>query len=270
VKVVWSIRRLMLVIAGVALILGVGVGLSRMHSPERCGRRTQCQSNLRNIVLAALAYANDQGHFPTGTWPNPNSPPEKRLSWYAATLPHVDCQELWIQVNLDRAWDDSSNATVANTVIGLLDCPQRVRPPVEVPTPTPYVGIAGLGTDAPFLPKGHLRAGVFGYDRQTSLKDLTDGAAYTMVVAESGRVRGSWLAGGPATVRGLDTADLPYLGRGRQFGGLHAQTSGALGANVAFADGSVRFISDTINPRVFEALSTIAGQEHLPPDLFDP
>lgn len=34
---------------------------------------------------------------------------------------------------------------------------------------------------------------------------------------------------------------------------------------VAFADGSAPFISDTINPRIFEAFSTIAGGEKIPP-----
>jgi Protein of unknown function (DUF1559) len=126
------------------------------------------------------------------------------------------------------------------------------------PPPTHYIGIAGLGTDSPFLPKGHLRAGVFGHDRQTRLADITDGASSTMVVAESGRVRGSWLAGGPATVRGLDTADLPYIGPGRQFGGQGLHSAGMY---AAFADGGVRFVSDTINPRVLEALSTISGGE---------
>jgi hypothetical protein len=33
---------------------------------------------------------------------------------------------------------------------------------------------------------------------------------------------------------------------------------------VAFADGSVRFLHDTIDPGVFEGLSTIAGGEVLP------
>jgi prepilin-type processing-associated H-X9-DG protein len=257
----WTIRRMMLAIATIGLMLGAGLAMLRMPQPyTNC--RIHCASNLRNVVLGVLSYENREGHFPSGTWPNPSLPPEKRLSWYAAILPDLDDPELREMLHGDRSWDDPSNENVGNVTIGVLRCPDRARPPVEVPMPTPFVGIAGLGTDAPFLPKGHPRAGVFGYDRQTALADIKDGAAYTMVVTESWRVRDSWLAGGPATVRGLDTADLPYIGTGRQFGGLH-RTSGA---NVAFADGAVRFISDSIDPRVFEAISTIAGGEAVSPD----
>jgi len=125
--------------------------------------------------------------------------------------------------------------------------------------PTPYIGIAGLGTDAPLLPKGDPRAGVFGYDRQTTIADIKDGLGTTMLVAESGRMSGSWLAGGPATVRGLNPDEQPYLGPGRQFGGRHRG-----GAMIGLADGSVRFVSESIDPKVFEALSTIAGGEKIP------
>ena len=48
----------------------------------------------------------------------------------------------------------------------------------------------------------------------------------------------------------------PYIGRGRQFGGMHGD-----GANVAMLDGSVRWLKSSIVPRVFEGISTIAGGE---------
>jgi prepilin-type processing-associated H-X9-DG protein len=122
-----------------------------------------------------------------------------------------------------------------------------------------YVGVAGVGRDAPALPGGHPRAGVFGYDRQTRVADITDGVATTVMLAETSSANGPWTTGGPATVRGLDPGRQPYIGRNRQFGGTHRG-----GVIVAFADGSVRFLSESIDRKVFEALATIAGGESLP------
>jgi hypothetical protein len=262
----WTIRRMMIVIAGVALGLGGLVGLSRMPGgcEIRCYR--QCDSNIRNVEMAILQYANFKGQFPTGTWPNPDLPPERRLSWYAAITPFAEAQDLYQQVNWVQSWDAPPNDVLAHTVIGVFRCPQGATTPLGDPFPASYIGIAGVGTDAPFLATNHPRAGVFGYDRRVTLADLKDGAATTLLVAESERVRDSWLAGGPATVRGLDTVDLPYIGPGRQFGAAHTRP----GAYVAFADGAVRFIPDTINPKVFEAMSTIAGGEKVPQDAFEP
>ena len=109
------------------------------------------------------------------------------------------------------------------------------------------------------LPSKHPRAGVFGYDRATRIEDITDGTNQTMMLIETARDHKSWTAGGPSSVRGVDPATRPYIGRNRSFGGYHPG-----GANVAFADGSVRFLRESIAPAVFEALSTIAGSEQLP------
>ncbi len=200
--------------------------------------------------------------FPKGTWPNPDLPPGHRLSWYAAILPQLENQELYDSLDEDEPWYGVGNDEVAYTRIGVLNCPDSSTVGPGGLATTPYIGIGGLGLDSPWLPAGHPRAGVFGYDRRTTLVDIKDGTAYTMVIAESARVAGAWLAGGPATVRGLDPTEQPYLGPGRQFGGIHP---GGV-TNVAFADGSVRGFRDSIDPRLFEGLSTIAGGETRPSD----
>ncbi len=266
----FTIGRLMIVIAVVGLSLSLFLA-SPSGTRSYLSSRTQCSSNLRNVVLGVLQYANREGVIPTATWPNASLSPEKRLSWYAAILSDLEQSDLWDRLDWSRAWDndvvpeggDMSNEQIAFTRIGVARCPDDPSLPAGQFVPTHYIGIAGLGTDAPFLPAGHPRAGVFGHDRLTTLLDIKDGVSQTMMIAESARVRGSWLSGGPATVRGLDTTDLPYIGSGRQIGGVHLG-----GANVAFADGAVRFVSDTINPRVLEALSTIAGGETLPTNPF--
>ena len=182
-------------------------------------------------------------------------------------MPYLDSQELFDGLDKGEPWHGETNVSMACTRLGVLNCPDVASVTAGGLVATPYIGIAGLGIDAPTLPKGHPRAGFFGYDRRITLADLKDGKAYTMVLAESERVVGSWLAGGPATVRGLDPAEQPYIGPGCQFGGLHTERSILRRSivNTAFADGSVRAISESVDPAIFEALSTIAGGEKLDP-----
>src|SRR5258705_490802 len=98
------------------------------------------------------------------------------------------------------------------------DLDYRAKTPAELH----YPGIAGVGRDSPTLRREHPGAGVLGYDRQTGREDITDGAANTMMVAETELAIGPWIAGGPATVRGLDPDRKPYVGKGQQFGGRHS------------------------------------------------
>jgi hypothetical protein len=253
----------MLAIAAVGVGCGAVIGVATTFGPTYCSdctRTGQCASNLHNIALALLGHLDAQEvekAFPSGTWPNASLPPQKRLSWYATIAPQLELLPECEALDKNQPWDEVSNAPFASKRISYLVCPDAFAPTGRH-EPTQCIGIASVGIDAPLLPKGHRRAGVFGYDRRTALSDITDGATYTLMVAESARASGSWLAGGPATVRGLNTAELPYIGVGRQFGGLHRSRMCA-----AFADGSIRFLNDTINPRVLEALCTVAGGERL-------
>jgi prepilin-type processing-associated H-X9-DG protein len=119
-----------------------------------------------------------------------------------------------------------------------------------------YVGVAGVGPDAPYLPVDHRRAGVFGYDRVTRIVDIVRGTSNTMMIIETAKDNGPWTAGGPATVRGVDPATRPNIGTGRPFGGIHRG-----GVNVLFADASIRFVRATVDPAVFERIATIGDVE---------
>jgi prepilin-type processing-associated H-X9-DG protein len=120
---------------------------------------------------------------------------------------------------------------------------------------THYVGVAGVGPDAARWPLGSPGTGVFGYDRKVTLADIKDGTATTLLTLETTRDNGPWTAGARPTARGLHPAAGPYLGRGGQFAANHAAT------NAAFADGSVRRLTDSVSPAVLEAVATAAGGE---------
>ena len=109
-------------------------------------------------------------------------------------------------------------------------------------------------------PRADPRIGIFGYFRQTLRTEITDGLATTVAVIETTE-RGPWTAGGTHTLRGLDPDRKPYLGHDRPFGGNHRG-----GAMALFADGSVRVLRDSIDPKTFESLATIAGGERLAPE----
>ena len=207
-------------------------------------------NNLAQIGIALHDYHEKFGSFPSGAIPNPDLPPTKRLSWIVELLPLIEEEKIYRSIDREKGWGAEGNAPAVGQTISILTLSN------DKAAITHYVGMAGIGLDAPELLISDPRAGVFGYDRKTRLADIKDGAAYTMMVIQTAHENGPWAAGGPATVRAVDTNDRPYIGRNRQFGGTFRG-----GVNAVFADASVRWIKDSIDPEVFEALATIAGGE---------
>jgi hypothetical protein len=228
----------------------------------------QCANNLKQIAIGLQAYAQAHDYtFPAGTVPSAE-PHDQRLSWAVEVLPFVEQEPLFRQIDRAAAWNAEVNLPLVAPPLTLFQCPDWLREQAPVTgNHTPYVGVAGLGADAPLLPGTDRRAGIFGYDRRTALADLTDGPSYTLLILETTREVGPWARGGPATVRGLVTTDNPYLGTGRPWGGTHfaentvLSRGSSIGCNAALADGSVRFLAESVSPRVLEALATTAGGE---------
>lgn len=261
-------------LAGVVAAVGIGVVLTWIAKARVDLDREYSKNNLRELGhFAALHAAPPKdpppGGVPTaipaGTIPNPNLPPESRLSWVVDLLPNLDQRRQptgELVASLDRlaAWDAGPNRKAAETVLVGLVCPGN-RPEVAPGSLglTQYVGMAGIEPDAATLGLGPPipdRAGCFRYDAPTPFADVLDGTSTTVLFAETNRDLGPWIRGGPSTVRGLDVSPtaVPAIGPGGQFGGIHPG-----GGLFGMADGSVRFLVDRASPEVLRALATIAG-----------
>jgi prepilin-type N-terminal cleavage/methylation domain-containing protein/prepilin-type processing-associated H-X9-DG protein len=159
-----------------------------------------------------------------------------------------------------------------------------------------YLGFFGDKNYGGFFPGYPLnKLAFFGFNRYVRMSDITDGASYTMAVGE-------YLTGLPQDVapndlRGVHWIDLPtfsqlYTSSGPNSSSpdlifpdvfcyhvprlnlpcapssLYEMTAASRsrhpgGVNILLADGSVRFVAQTINLETWQALGTIAGEEVL-------
>ncbi len=260
----FTIRAMLGLVAVLGLLCWATVyQASKARESRANARRIQCLNNLKQIGMATSGYVSREGAFPGGSLPAPGTRPDRELGWGFLIGPSVEeltrhPEEFRVYWPKDAsAWDDPRLSFLHQKGESSFHCPTcRSAYAGAGPFPANYVGIAGLGVDAPGLPTSHPRAGIFGDARVVTPADVKDGLANTMMVAESSAPSGPWFAGGRSTVRGLDASRKPYLGPGRQFGGIHGE-----GANVLMADGSVRWVRPTSTGLGFEAMSTIGGGE---------
>jgi hypothetical protein len=239
-----------------AVAIAIALLLPAVQQARTAARRSTSKNNLKQLAIAMHNYHETFREFPPGTHPHEKLKVEERLSWIAKLLPMLDQAPLFEQIDFHGGWDDKENMGSTSISLQVLVNPGVAEPPKEgVVAPTHYVGIAGVGEDAPTLPAKHKRAGIFGYNRATRLRDVTDGASNTAMISEASKDFGPWAQGGKSTIRALTKK--PYINGPDGIGG---PWSGP-GVQIGLADGSVRFISENIDPSVMEALATMAGGE---------
>jgi hypothetical protein len=119
--------------------------------------------------------------------------------------------------------------------------------------------VAGVGTDAPTLPIGHPRAGIFGQDRKTRREDIRDGVSNTMLLAGAEEHLGSW-ADGATSYRAFTRE--PYIHGPDGFG-----TGQPKSMFVLMADGSVKEISSDIDPTVVRRMAAMNDGLPLDPQV---
>ncbi len=209
----------------------------------------------RRLNKAFEGYQKAEKHWPSAVAGGALLSPETRLSWVTTMLPYLGHADWQHELQTGYAWNSAKNRTVTSRALPEVVNPALGPQTTEADFPvTHYVGVAGVGPDAGRLPEDDPRAGVFGYGRKTRPEDIADGAANTVALLGVQEKLGPWGRGGEATTRAL--TQRPYINGPDGFGS--GQPDGMI---ASMADGSVRFISKDVDPRVLEQLATIHGGE---------
>lgn len=199
---------------------------------REAARRVQCQNNLKQIVLALHNYHDTWQAFPPAYTVDANG--RKLHSWRTLILPYLGAGGPSVEmINFNEPWDSPTNQAAGAQMPFVYRCPNDVaNGPGSVFTN--YVAVSGPNT-------------VLENDKPVKIASITDGTSNTVVVVEA-----------PGTgIHWMEPRDMDVAAFAAQFGGKVGGQSGHNGGgNVGFADGSVRFLPETLVPAVRQLIST--------------
>ncbi len=221
----------------------VALLLPAVQAAREAARRAQCTNNLKQIALAMHNYHDVYKCFPAGYTTDQNGRPLH--SWRVALLPFMEQQPLYDQLHLDEPWDSPHNMMLAAQMPATFRCPSA---PDSGPGSnlTHYVVIL---SDPPG--EGEAPESVFQKNRGMRISEIIDGTSNTVMVVESSEPV-MWTQ--PDAEPHIRSLNLRVNG-GAGIGSYHPQ-----GANVAMADGSVHFLSNTVDSQTLRFLISPADR----------
>jgi prepilin-type N-terminal cleavage/methylation domain-containing protein/prepilin-type processing-associated H-X9-DG protein len=280
-----TLVELMVVIAIISLL--VALVLPAVQAARETARRSQCQSNLRQIGIAMQLHASAHGAFPVGCMGNRADftvtppAPARFISWCVPLLAFLEEEALAATIDLSFPSYHLANKPAAGTVLPALLCPSTLADPLlnNVDDPlrqtnglwkgaafTDYAGIYGVEgptrvrDDAGAIQTIHDNSlGVLIYDVPVAPREVVDGLSKTACVAETvvrRQIESEWINGQNIFAQDESTPINVRRPAGNEIGSPHAG-----GALVAFCDGHIEFVAESIEQDVLNAMLTKAGSE---------
>lgn len=283
----FTLVELLVVIAIIGVL--VGLLLPAVQAAREAARRISCQNNLHQVALAAHLYHDQFNQLPSG-WISNGQSGEPGWSWAAALLPHIEQDAVYQQINFSEAIEEPEHAVVRVHAIDAYICPSDIGPRLfeiaegddgghhhratarthdiytNVDAPEPklfsiakanYSGVFGTFDlhDAPYAGDG-----LFYGNSRHRFRDVTDGLSSTLMFGERSSRMGGVIWHGvipeanAAEARVVGVADHVPNSPSGHFEDFSSYHPG--GAQFALADGSVRFIAETVELSTFQALAT--------------
>ncbi len=282
----FTLVELLVVIAIIGIL--VALLLPAVQSARESARRLSCSNNLKQIGLAFHNYHDTYRYFPNTDAGGSIT----RASAFTAILPYLEQGPAYDLYNFSLGNSDPTNKAVVSQQIEVYLCPSASMRR-KVPTagcddndraPGTYAVCTGSGDPWGTSASGSPMNGaiVNSGSGTTGLRDILDGTSSTLLAGESawnikdylfssgpcsGQVRwGFTYWSSPYPLATAFTTQAPFNPDSGGSAVLSRFRSDHVAGmvNFAFCDGSSRFISDTIDQAVLDALGTRQGRETIP------
>jgi prepilin-type N-terminal cleavage/methylation domain-containing protein/prepilin-type processing-associated H-X9-DG protein len=265
----FTLVELLVVIAIIGIL--VALLLPAVQAAREAARRMQCSNHLKQIGIALQNYHDTYKTFPPGWMANNGN---RGWSWAVFILPFREQTALYDQLNpggrrAPVVINHATEYTLLQTTIPDYRCPSDVTPLLgganggkttnrnAAPDPLPlavsnYAAVRGFFNmqDAP--PEDNKNNnGIIYCNSKINIASITDGTSNTFIVGEKSKLQdaATWTVANAGGNGNNVTGNI----RGRMNQGTLTNFSGAVfgsyhpgGAMFCLADGSVRFVSETI------------------------
>jgi prepilin-type processing-associated H-X9-DG protein len=235
----------------VSILAFIFVFLPAVKLARESATRTTCRFTLKTLGIAMHNYV--EGH--DGTFPDTVSGAsgEPQQSWRISLLPLLDQPKLRSAYSSSVAWDAPSNLPVGRARLHSFICSANNFPTDDSGRYfTAFAAMTGPST-------------VFPNQHGIRLAEATDGTSHTILIGECSGLNIVW-----TEPRDIDISNqkigINLPGDRPRFSSSILSSYHRGGAYVALADGSVRFLSEKIDPKVLQALTTATGGENVPDD----
>lgn len=285
----FTLIELLVVIAIIAILMALL--LPAVQQAREAARRTQCRNNLKNVGLAMHNYLDQFHVFPPGEVHGTEVPAKPHCDWEAAigcwgtaVMPQLEQANLFqtIDFSVRPQYAATGNIAAMRTKLPVYQCPSDPFDgiyrgwngnPLNATRAMHYFAVAGsaelssLVWDGHSVPDPHCRPnnGMFHNDSSVSVRDIADGLSNTAMICEVwGRFENS---GSPPDGRGINLHALSYLDHAPNSDRSQPWYPNSFhtgGVQLAMADGSVRFVSNSIHIPILKAVATIRGGEVVP------